>query len=399
MKRIYFDHSATTPVDGEVAALILEYMIEKYGNPSNIHSLGRESHNAVEEAREKVATLIGAAANEIFFTSGGTEANNLAIKGVSFANLQWGNHIITTAIEHHSVLHTCKYLTQHGFVVTYLPVDKDGMVSIADLKNAITNKTILISVMFANNEVGTIQPIKEIGGIARENGIYLHVDAVGAAGSYPIDVNEYNIDLLTISGHKFHAPKGVGALYIRKGIQIQPIQHGGSHERNMRAGTENVPSIVGMGKACEIAKRDMNNKLIYLTRLRDKIIREIIDKIPHVKLNGHFTQRVPGNVNFSFMYLEGESLLLNLDLKGIAVSSGSACSSGSLDPSHVLLAIGLTHEEAHGSLRITLGQGNTDDDVDYFLEVLPNIVARLRSMSPLYSNNSETTSKCSHVID
>ena len=284
-------------------------------------------------------------------------------------------------------------------MVTYLPVDKDGMVSIADLKNAITNKTILISVMFANNEVGTIQPIKEIGGIARENGIYLHVDAVGAAGSYPIDVNEYNIDLLTISGHKFHAPKGVGALYIRKGIQIQPIQHGGSHERNMRAGTENVPSIVGMGKACEIAKRDMNNKLIYLTRLRDKIIREIIDKIPHVKLNGHFTQRVPGNVNFSFMYLEGESLLLNLDLKGIAVSSGSACSSGSLDPSHVLLAIGLTHEEAHGSLRITLGQGNTDDDVDYFLEVLPNIVARLRSMSPLYSNNSETTSKCSHVID
>ncbi|HMM21237.1 MAG TPA: cysteine desulfurase NifS [Selenomonadales bacterium] len=384
MKRIYFDHSATTPVDREAAALALEYMTDKFGNASSIHSFGRESRKAVDAAREQVAALLGATPNEIFFTSGGTEGDNLAIKGVAFANRKKGNHIITSAIEHHAILHTCEYLEKQGYEVTYLPVDEYGMVRIEDLKKAITDKTILISIMFANNEVGTLQPVKEIGRIAREKGIYFHTDAVQAAGNYPIDVNELNIDLLTLSGHKFHAPKGIGALYIRRGVKVDEIQHGGGHERNMRAGTENVPGIAGLGKAAEIAKRDMEKKTARLRSMRDRIIREITEKIPHIKLNGHPTERMPGNVNFSFLYVEGESLLLNLDLKGIAASSGSACTSGSLDPSHVLLAMGMTHEVAHGSLRVTLGRDNTDEDVDYFLEVLPEIISRLRAMSPLF---------------
>lgn len=384
MRRIYFDHSATTPVDRDAAALALEYMTDKFGNASSIHSFGRESRKAVDVAREQVAALIGATPNEIFFTSGGTEGDNLAIKGVAFANRKKGNHIITSAIEHHAILHTCEYLEKNGYEVTYLPVDEYGMVRIEDLKNAITDKTILITIMFANNEVGTIQPVKEIGRIAREKGIYFHTDAVQAAGNYPIDVKEMNIDLLTMSGHKFYAPKGVGALYIRRGVRVDEIQHGGGHERNMRAGTENVPGIAGLGKAAEIAKRDMEKKTARLQAMRDRIIREITEKIPHIKLNGHPTERMPGNVNFSFLYVEGESLLLNLDLKGIAASSGSACTSGSLDPSHVLLAMGLTHEVAHGSLRITLGRDNTDEDVNYFLEVLPEIISRLRAMSPLF---------------
>ncbi len=390
MKRIYFDHSATTPVDKEAAAAALEYMTEKFGNASSIHSFGREARKAVDEAREKVAALIGATPNEIFFTSGGTEGDNLAIKGVAFANRKKGNHIITSAVEHHAVLHTCEYLEKHGFTVTYLPVDEYGMVRLEDLKNAITDKTILITIMLANNEVGTIQPVREIGRLAREKGIYFHTDAVQAVGNYPINVQEMNIDLLTMSGHKFHAPKGIGALYIRRGARIEALQHGGAHERNMRAGTENVPGIVGLGKAAEIAKRDMDKKVAYLAQLRDKIISEIMAKIPHVKLNGHPTERLPGNVNISFLYLEGESLLLNLDLKGIAASSGSACTSGSLDPSHVLLAMGLTHEVAHGSLRVTLGRDNTMEDVNYFLEVLPEIIDRLRSMSPLFGESAHT---------
>lgn len=390
MKRIYFDHSATTPVDKEAAAAALEYMTEKFGNASSIHSFGREARKAVDEAREKVAALIGATANEIFFTSGGTEGDNLAIKGVAFANRKKGNHIITSAIEHHAVLHTCEYLEKHGFTVTYLPVDEYGMVRIEDLKNAITDKTILISIMMANNEVGTIQPVKEIGRLAREKGIYFHTDAVQAVGNYPIDVQEMNIDLLAMSGHKFHAPKGVGALYIRRGVRIEAVQHGGGHERNLRAGTENVPGIVGLGKAAEIAKREMAQKVTYLGKLRDRIISEVMTKIPHVKLNGHPTERLPGNANFSFLFIEGESLLLNLDLKGIAASSGSACTSGSLDPSHVLLAMGLTHEVAHGSLRITMGRGNTAEEVDYFLEVLPEIIDRLRAMSPLFGESAKT---------
>jgi cysteine desulfurase len=388
MRRIYFDHSATTPVDREVANLMLEYMTDKYGNPSSVHAFGREARKAVDEGREQVASLIGAQPNEIFFTSGGTEGDNLAIKGVAFANRKKGNHIITSSIEHHAVLHTCEYLEKHGFEVTYLPVDEYGMVRLEDVKQAITDKTILISVMFANNEVGTIQPIKEIGQITKEKGIYLHTDAVQAVGNYPIDVNEYNIDLLTLSGHKFYAPKGIGALYIRRGVKIEAVQHGGGHERNLRAGTENVPGIVGLGKAAEIAKRDMDKRVAHLQGLRDKIIADISAKIPHIKLNGHPTKRMPSNVNFSFLYLEGESLLLNLDLKGIAASSGSACTSGSLDPSHVLLAMGLNHETAHGSLRVSLGRDNTEEDVDYFLQVLPDIIERLRAMSPLYGESA-----------
>jgi cysteine desulfurase len=401
MKRIYFDHSATTPVDREVAELMMEYMTEKYGNPSSVHSFGRETRKAIEEAREKVATLINATPNELFFTSGGTEGDNLAIKGVAYANRKKGNHIITTAIEHHAVLHTCEYLEKQGFSVTYLPVDEHAMVRMEDLKNAITDKTILISVMFANNEVGTIQPIKEIGQLAKEKGIYFHTDAVQAVGNCPIDVKELNIDLLTLTGHKFYASKGVGALYIRRGVKVEEIQHGGGHERNMRAGTENVPGIVGLGKAAEVAMRDMDKKVAYIKGLRDKIIAGITEKVPHIKLNGHPEMRMPGNVNFSFLFIEGESLLLNLDLKGIAASSGSACTSGSLDPSHVLLSMGLSHEVAHGSLRVSLGRGNTDEDVNYFLEVVPEIVERLRSMSPLYGSAadfkpSNPCSSCHH---
>jgi cysteine desulfurase len=400
MKRVYFDHSATTPTDHEVANLIMEYMTEKYGNPGSIHYFGREVRKAVEEAREKVAALLNANANEIFFTSGGTESDNLAIKGAVYANRKKGNHIITTAIEHHAVLHTCEYLEKQGFSVTYLPVDENALVSLEAVKNAITDKTVLISVMFANNEVGTIQPIKEIGQLAREKGILFHTDAVQVAGNYPIDVKEYNIDLLALSGHKFYGPKGVGALYIRKGVRVESVQQGGGQERNLRAGTENVPGIVGLGKAAEIAKRDMDKKVVYLTKLRDKLIKGIQEKIPDIRLNGHPTLRLPGSVNFSFLYVEGESLLLNLDLKGIAASSGSACTSGSLDPSHVLLAMGLTHEVAHGSLRLSLGHDNTEADIDFCLEVLPEIVARLRSMSPLSAcsqlASSNPCSQCQH---
>ncbi len=387
MERIYFDHSATTPVDCEVANLMVEYMTNKFGNPSSVHSFGRETRKAVDEAREKVATLLGATSNEIFFTSGGTESDNLALKGVAYGNRRKGNHIITTAIEHHAILHTCEHLESQGFSITYLPVDEYGMIRMDDLKQAITEKTILISIMFANNEVGTIQPIKEIGQLAREKGIYFHTDAVQAVGSVPINVKDLNIDLLTLSGHKFHGPKGSGALYIRRGVRIEAIQHGGGHERNMRAGTENVPGIVGLGKAAEIAKMEMDNKIAHTSRLRDKLIAGVMQNISHTKLNGHPTQRMPSNANFSFLFVEGESLLLNLDLKGIAASSGSACTSGSLDPSHVLLAMGMTHEVAHGSLRLTLGRGNTEAEVDYCLEVLPVIVERLRQMSPLWNDD------------
>ncbi|MDD4599785.1 Cysteine desulfurase IscS [bioreactor metagenome] len=400
MKRIYFDHSATTPVDNEVAALMMEYMTEKFGNPSSIHSFGREVKKSVDEARQQLASLLNANSNEIFFTSGGTEADNLALKGLAFANRKKGNHIITTCIEHHAILHTCDYLEKNGFTVTYLPVDENAMVRLEDVKKAITDKTILISVMFANNEVGTIQPIKEIGQLAREKGIYFHTDAVQAVGNYPIDVKEYNIDLLTLSAHKFHGPKGIGALYIRRGVRIDAVQHGGGQERSLRAGTENVPGIVGLGKAAEIAQQDMTKKIARISTLRDKLIKGLMEKVPDIKLNGHPTQRMPGSVNFSFLYVEGESLLLNLDLKGIAASSGSACTSGSLDPSHVLLAMGLTHEVAHGSLRLTLGRGNTEEDVEYCLTVLPEIVGRLRSMSPLSASSkmsdSNPCSICKH---
>jgi cysteine desulfurase len=399
MKRIYFDHGATTRVDEVVAKTVMEAMLDNFGNPSSIHSFGRSARKSIEESREKIAALINAQPGEIFFTSGGTEADNLAIKGVALANQKKGHHIITSAIEHHAVLHTCEYLEKNGFTVTYLPVDKYGLVDPEAVRDAINNKTVLVTIMMANNEVGTIQPIKEIAAITREAGVYLHTDAVQAVGNIPIDVKDLGVDLLALSGHKFHGPKGVGALYIRKGVKIAPVQHGGGHERKLRAGTENVPGIVGLARACEVAMDNLPGKVAHVSKLRDKLINTVLQKIDHVQLNGHSQKRLPGNANFSFEFVEGESLLLNLDLKGIAASSGSACTSGSLDPSHVLLAMGLTHEIAHGSLRLTLGKDNTEEEVDYFLEVVPDIIARLRAMSPLYGNNSNLSVRRSEVCE
>lgn len=325
MNRIYLDHSATTPTDPEIASTMAIAMTETFGNPSSIYSFAREARKAVAEGREQLAKLINAEPEEIFFTSGGSESDNFALKGIAFANRKKGNHIITTAIEHHAILHTCEWLEKNGFTVTYLPVDENGLISLEDLKNAITDKTILISVMFANNEVGTIQPIAEIGTIAKQHGVYFHTDAVQAVANVEIDVKKMNIDMLSLSGHKFYGPKGIGALYIRRGVKIEPVQLGGGQERRMRAGTENVPGIVGLGMAAAKAQRELSSHAAHLLKLRDKLIKGIEEKIPEVKLNGHPTKRLPGNVNFSFRYVEGESLLLNLDMKGIAASSGSAC--------------------------------------------------------------------------
>lgn len=383
-RSVYLDHAATTAVKPEVLEEMIPYFTEKYGNPSSIYSIGRESKKAIDEARDKVAAALGAKPQEIFFTGSGTEADNWAIKGIAYTNRHKGNHIITTAIEHHAVLHTCQYLESDGFEVTYLPVDKDGLVTPEQVRDAIKPNTILITIMFANNEIGTIQPIAEIGKIAREKGIYFHTDAVQAVGNIPINVEELNVDLLSLSAHKFYGPKGVGALYIRKGTKINSFIHGGAQERGRRASTESVANIVGMGKAIELATANLEEYNKKLIALRDRTIDEVMKKIPFVKLNGHREKRLPGNVNFSFEFIEGESLLLMLDMKGIAASSGSACTSGSLDPSHVLLAIGLPHEIAHGSLRITFGEENTDEDIDYLMKVLPDIVNRLREMSPLY---------------
>ncbi|HOA97752.1 MAG TPA: cysteine desulfurase NifS [Acetivibrio saccincola] len=383
-KTIYFDHAATTPVSSEVLEKMLPYLKGNFGNPSSIYFLGRESKKAIEEAREKVANAFGANPREIFFTGSGTEADNWAIKGVAYSNRNKGNHIITTSIEHHAVLHACRYLESDGFEVTYLPVDENGLVSPEDVLKEIKPGTILISVMFANNEIGTIQPIKEIGKIAKDRGIIFHTDAVQAVGSVPIDVNDLNVDLLSMSAHKLYGPKGVGALYIRKGVKISSFIHGGAQERGRRASTENVAGIVGLGEAIKIATENMEENNKKLMSLRDRTIEEVLEKIPYTRLNGDRYKRLPGNVNFSFEFIEGESLLLMLDMKGIAASSGSACTSGSLDPSHVLLAIGLPHEIAHGSLRITFGKDNTHEDIDALMDVLPEIVGRLREMSPLY---------------
>jgi cysteine desulfurase len=383
-KTVYLDHAATTPVRKEVLEAMLPYFRQKFGNPSSIYSIGRESKKAIEEARETISGIIGAEPREIFFTGSGTEADNWAIKGVAYANRKKGRHIITTAIEHHAVLHACQYLESDGFEVTYLPVDQDGLVTAEQVRAAIRPDTILVSIMFANNEIGTIQPIAEIGKVTREKGVYFHTDAVQAMGSVNIDVSEMNIDMLSMSAHKFYGPKGVGALYINKGVKITSFIHGGAQERGRRASTENVAAIVGMAKALEIAAAGMEQHNKKLMALRERTIKEIQEKIPFVRLNGHREKRLPGNVNLTFEFIEGESLLLMLDLKGIAASSGSACTSGSLDPSHVLLAIGLPHELAHGSLRITFGEQNSDEDVDYLLDVLPPIVQRLREMSPLY---------------
>ncbi|MCL5040341.1 MAG: cysteine desulfurase NifS [Firmicutes bacterium] len=381
MRKIYLDNAATTRVRPEVAEVMMTHLVEKYGNPSSVHSFGREARVAVEEARGQVAALIGAKPEEIIFTSGGTEADNLALKGVARANRSKGNHIITTRIEHHAILHTAEALEKEGLEVTYLPVDQYGLVDPEEVRRSIKASTILISVMAANNEVGTVQPIREIGVIAREKGVYFHTDAVQAVGNIPIDVNADHIDLLSLSGHKIYGPKGVGVLYIRRGTRIQPIVHGGAHERNKRAGTENVPGIVGLSKAAELARIELKEHMDYLKGLRDRLISGLLS-IEDVQLNGHPERRLPGNVNVSVRYVEGEAMLLSLDLKGIAASSGSACTSGSLEPSHVLLAMGIPHEVAHGSLRFSLGKFNTQEDVDYVLEVLPEIVQRLRSMSP-----------------
>lgn len=375
------DHSATTAVDPAVTESMLPYFSEKYGNPSSLYSIGRQSRRAVEESRQKVADLIGARKEEIIFTGSGTESDNLAIKGIALKNRNKGDNIITSSIEHHAVLHTCKYLEKNGFKVTYLPVNKEGLVAPSDVEKAITPQTILITIMHANNEIGTIQPIEEIGKIAKEKNIPFHTDAVQTVGKIPVNVDTLGVSLLSMSAHKIYGPKGVGALYLRKGTLVEPQMHGGGHERNIRSSTENVPGIVGFGKACELAKAHLPDEA-NLVRLRDSLIKGVL-AINDSYLNGHPTKRLPGNANFRFSYIEGESMILNLDMKGVAASTGSACSSTSLEPSHVLISIGLRPEESHGSLRLTLGRENTQEDVDYVISILPEIVNKLRMISPL----------------
>jgi cysteine desulfurase len=384
MKRIYLDYAATAPCDPEVLGAMEPYFFDKFGNASSIHSFGQEAKKAIENSREVLASFLGAEPQEIVFTSGGTESDNFAIKGVAYALNKKGNHIVTTAIEHHAVAEPCKFLETQGFNVTYVGVDKYGLVSIQDIKKAITDKTILISVMHANNEIGTIQPIAEIAKIAREKNIYFHTDAVQTVGHIPVNVQELNVDLLSLSAHKFYGPKGVGALYIKKGTRIVRFLHGGDQEKGRRASTDNTPGIVGLGKAVELCQETMEAEAEFQIGLRDKLIKQIPEKISEVYLNGHPTKRLPNNVNVSIKYIEGESILLNLDMMGIACSTGSACTSSSLEPSHVLLAIGLPHEIAHGSLRVSLGRWTKEDDVNYLLECLPKIVSKLRAMSPLY---------------
>lgn len=384
----YFDNAATTKISKEVINSMQPYLNEIYGNASSIYSIGRETKKAIEVAREKVAKAINADSNEIYFTGSGTEADNWAIKGIAFANQHKGKHIITTNIEHHAVLHTCEYLEKFGFETTYVPVKKNGIVDVNDIKGATREDTILISVMFANNEIGTIQPIKEIGELAKEKNIYFHTDAVQTIGNIPVDVKELNVDLLSLSAHKFHGPKGVGALYVRNGVNIDNLLHGGGQEKRRRASTENIAGIVGLGTAIEIATKDIPKKAEYLKTLREKTINGLTENIPEIIVNGDREKRLPGNVNVCFKYIEGESILLHLDQYGICASSGSACTSGSLEPSHVLLAIGLPHEIAHGSLRLSFSEENTEEEVDYLLEKLPPIIKNLRNMSPLYNKSN-----------
>ena len=384
MKRIYMDNAATTRVTEPVFEAMRPYFCEIFGNPSSVHAFGREARKAVEQARRQVAAALGAQAGEIYFTGSGTEADNWALRGAAYAQKARGRHIITTQIEHHAVLHAAEQLEKEGFEVTYLPVDGDGVVSLEALEKALRPDTTLVSIMAANNEIGAIQPIHEAAKLARAHGALFHTDAVQAIGCVPIDVKADGIDLLSLSGHKFHAPKGVGALYIRSGVKLQRLIYGGAQEKTQRGGTENVASIVGMGKAIELAMESMESRNAYVSGLRDRLIEGILRRIPETRLNGHRTRRLSGNVNVSIRYIEGEALLLSLDMKGIAGSSGSACTSGSLDPSHVLLAIGLPHEIAHGSLRLSLSEENTAEEVDYTIDALVEIVERLRAMSPLY---------------
>ena len=383
---IYMDHAATTYVRPDVLDAIIPYNTVHFGNPSSIYGIARDSKIAVETSRAQVAKAIGAHPEEIYFTSGGSESDNWAIKGVATANRKKGRHIITSAIEHHAVLYTCEHLEEEGYTVTYLPVDDNGLVNPADLEKAITNETILVTIMYANNEIGTIEPVAELGAIARKHNVYFHTDAVQAIGNIPIDVTSQNIDLLSLSAHKFYGPKGAGALYIRKGVKIGNLIHGGGQERGKRAGTENLAGIVGIGKAIELAVADIPGHNAKIRALRDRLLKGVLETIPHAKLNGHPEKRLPGNFNVSFDFIEGESMLLWLDDEGICGSTGSACTSGSLSPSHVLLACGMPAETAHGSLRLTLGDANTEEDVDRVLNVLPGIVAKLRDMSPLYQS-------------
>lgn len=384
-KTIYMDYAATTYTKEEVLKEMLPYFTEYYGNPSSIYSIARETKKAIDIARDRVAKALNCGSDEVYFTAGGSEADNWAVKGIAFAHANKGKHIITTKIEHHGLLHTCEWLEKNGFEVTYLDVDEEGFVDLDQLKKSIKDDTILVSVMFANNEIGTIQPIKEIGEICKERKIIFHTDAVQAVGHVEIDVKELNIDLLSLAGHKIYGPKGVGALYIRKGLKIDNLIHGGGQERARRAGTENVAGIVGIGKAIELATADIKKDSEKLIFLRDKLMNGIVEKIPYTKINGPKEKnRLPGNVNISFKFIEGEGILLSLDYEGICASSGSACTSGALDPSHVLLSIGLDHETAHGSLRLSLGDNTTEEEVEYVLEKLPPIIERLRSMSPLW---------------
>ena len=390
-KGIYFDNAATTPVRPEVFEVMEPFLTESFGNPSGLYDCARAARKAVEEARRQVAKVINANPDEIFFTSGGTESDNWAIKGVAEAAAKSGkNHLIASSIEHHAVLHTCGHMRKKGYEVAYLPVDGEGFVDPATVGETIKPTTALVSVMLANNETGVVEPLSAIGEITRKRGVLLHTDAVQAAGHIPVDVNELGVDLLTVSAHKFYGPKGVGALYVRKGTKIEPLLHGGAQESNRRAGTENVAAIVGMGRALVLAAEGMRDESERVSALRDRLIEGVFKLIPHVRLNGPVKCRLPGNANFSFAFVEGESMLLHLDMQGCRASSGSACSSGSLDPSHVLIAMGVSHERAHGSIRFTLGRGNTEADVDRLLEILPPIVEKLREMSPLYADFLKT---------
>jgi cysteine desulfurase len=390
MEKIYLDNAATTPVKKEVVEAMLPYFTENFGNPSSVYQIAQINKKAIDESREAIAKTLGASANEIFFTSCGTESDNWAIKGIVEANKNKGNHIITTKIEHHAVLHTCEYLEKQGYEVTYLDVDEDGLIRLEDLKAAIKDNTVLITIMYANNEIGTIQSIQEIGKIAKEKGVFFHTDAVQAIGQVRIDVKAQNIDALSLSGHKINAPKGVGVLYIRRGVKITNLLHGGAQERGRRGGTENVAYIVGLAKAMELAYENFDQKIAYIKGLRDKLIEGALKTIPYARLNGSKNQRLANNANIGFEFVEGESLLLLLDMNGIAASSGSACTSGSLDPSHVLLSIGLPHEKAHGSIRMTLSESNTEEEINFVLEKLPQIVQRMRDMSPLYEDFLKT---------
>jgi len=381
---IYIDHSATSPVDPEVFKAMEPYFVDSFGNASTLYSLGREARKAMESSRKQVASLIGANLEEIIFTSGGTESDNIAIKGTVYKLQDKGNHIITSNIEHPAVDETCKYLEKNGYEVTYLPAGEEGIVKISDLENAITDKTILITIMHANNEIGTIQPIKDIGKVARENRILFHTDAVQSVGKIPVDINKLNVDMLSLSAHKLYGPKGIGALYIKKGVKLEPILHGGGHERGIRPGTENVAGVVGLGKACQIAEENLEETSQNVTALRDEIIKKVLSEIEESHLNGHPTKRLPNNINFRFTGIEGESLVLHLDSKGIASSTGSACSSKKLEPSHVLMALGLKEVDAHGSLRLTLGKENKREEIDYVVKSIKDAVNTLRKLSPLW---------------